>query len=142
MKIVCANCLTTNKIPENKNHQQASCGKCQKSVYSMAPLNLNDNQFYPFIERNELPVIVDFWASWCGPCKTMGPIFANVAKQSPTVLFAKVNTEAAQKIAADANIRSIPTLIFFHKGQEINRISGGLNEFQLKQWIMQSIKLL
>jgi thioredoxin 2 len=87
-------------------------------------------------------VIVDFWASWCGPCKAMAPVFNNIAKQSEGVLFAKVNTEQAQKVSSDATIRSIPTLIFFHHGKEIDRISGGLSESQLKNWIVQCLQKL
>ena len=139
MNIVCACCLTTNRIPDDKEHTVAKCGKCQKSIYSPLPINLNDNTFYPFVERNDLPVIVDFWASWCGPCQNMAPIFNKVAQQSSNLLFTKVNTEQAQKVSADASIRSIPTLIFFHRGQEVDRISGGLGEAQLKQWVITNI---
>ena len=142
MNIVCGHCFTTNRIPDDKNHTQAKCGKCQQAVYQLSPVVLGDNTFYPFIERNHLPVIVDFWASWCGPCQQMAPVFTRVAAQSDTLLFAKVNTEQAQKVSADANIRSIPTLIFFHQGKEIDRVSGGLNEAQLKQWLMASLKKL
>lgn len=139
MNIVCASCLTTNRIPDTKDHSQAKCGKCQKGVYSAEPLNLSDNNVYAFIERNTLPVVIDFWASWCGPCKTMAPIYNKVATQSPEILFAKINTEQAQKVSAQANIRSIPTLVFFHQGKEVDRISGGLNEMQMKQWLVQCI---
>ena len=142
MNIVCAACFTTNRIPEDKNHTDAKCGKCQQAVYNATPIALQNDTFYSFIEKNHLPVIVDFWASWCGPCQNMAPVFTRVAQQSDSILFAKVETEKAQKIVTDANIRSIPTLIFFHQGSEIDRISGGLNEMQLKQWIMQTIKKL
>lgn len=142
MNIVCTSCFTTNRIPAEKAHTDAKCGKCQQPIYSETPIALCNNNFYPYIERNDLPVIVDFWATWCGPCQSMAPIFTKVSKQSEKLLFAKVETEKAQQISADANIRSIPTLIFFHKGTEVDRISGGLNESQLKQWIMQSLKKL
>lgn len=140
MNITCAHCIATNRIPADKNHLQAKCGKCKNTIYSSTPINLSDESFYPFIERNDLPVIVDFWASWCGPCQNMAPIFNQLAQATSNILFAKVNTEQAQQIATDANIRSIPTLIYFYKGQELDRISGGLNEIQLKQWIMQCIQ--
>jgi thioredoxin 2 len=140
MHIVCSHCLAINRIPENKNHTQAKCGKCQKAAYSSSPIELIDPSFYRYIEKNDLPVVVDFWASWCGPCSAMAPVFTKIAKQSEGLLFAKVNTEQAQKVSSDATIRSIPTLIFFHHGKEIDRISGGLSESQLKNWIAQNVQ--
>lgn len=142
MHIVCSHCLAINRIPEEKSHTQAKCGKCQQAAYSSSPIELTDSSFYRYIEKNDLPVVVDFWASWCGPCKAMAPVFNNIAKQSEGLLFAKVNTEQAQKVSSDAIIRSIPTLIFFHHGKEIDRISGGLSGSQLKNWIVQSVQKL
>lgn len=142
MHIVCSNCLAINRIPDEKSHTQAKCGKCQQDAYSSSPIELTDASFYRYIEKNDLPVIVDFWASWCGPCQAMAPVFTNIAKQSEGMLFAKVNTEQAQQVSSDATIRSIPTVIFFHHGKEIDRISGGLSESQLKNWILQSLKKL
>jgi thioredoxin 2 len=140
MNIVCSACFTTNRIPTHKAHQQAQCGKCRRAIYSSTPIELKQNTFYPFIERNDLPIVVDFWAAWCGPCQNMAPIFNKVAHDSPSILFAKVNTEQVQQIAASANIRSLPSLLLFHQGKEIDRISGGLNEAQMKQWIIQTLK--
>jgi len=137
MKIVCGQCFTSNRIPDDKDHTLGKCGKCHQKVYRGLPVELGNNTFSAFIERNDLPVVVDFWASWCGPCQSMAPIYNKVALASPSILFAKVNTEKMQQIAANANIRSLPTLAFFYQGKEIDRISGGLNEIQMKQWLMQ-----
>jgi thioredoxin 2 len=136
MNIVCANCFTTNRIPDDKDHTDAKCGKCKELVYSDKPITLNANTFYPFVERNNMPVVVDFWAAWCGPCQNMAPIYNKVAQSSPALLFAKVDTEKVQQISADAGIRSLPTLVFFYQGEEVDRISGGLSEVQMKQWII------
>jgi len=140
MNIVCGNCFTTNRIPNNKDYTKGKCGKCQQGVYSPVPITLTNNTFHPFIDRNDLPVIVDFWASWCAPCQNMAPIYNKVALSSPSLLFAKVNTEHLQKVSADAGIRSLPTLVLFYKGKEVDRVSGGLNEMQMKQWLVQSLQ--
>jgi thioredoxin 2 len=142
MHIVCSHCLAINRIPESKSHTQAKCGKCQQAAYSSSPVALSDSSFYRYIEKNDLPVIVDFWASWCGPCQAMAPVFSKISKQSDSLLFAKVNTEQAQKVSSDATIRSIPTLVFFYHGKEIDRVSGGLSESQLKNWIVQCLQTI
>lgn len=139
MHIVCSSCATINRIPQGKSLVQAHCGKCKQHVYTGEPINLDDTSFNRYIEKNDAPIIVDFWADWCGPCKTMAPTFNKVAAESSDILFAKVNTELAQQVGSKAGIRSIPTLIFFHKGKEIERVSGALSEQQLKQFIMQCV---
>jgi thioredoxin 2 len=142
MHIVCSQCGAINRIPKDKNLADAKCGKCADFIYSAKPVALNDASFFRYIEKNELPVIVDFWADWCAPCKAMAPVFEAIAAESEGLLFAKVDTQNAQQIGAEASIRSIPTLIFFHQGEEIDRVSGALRESQLKQWIMQCVSKL
>lgn len=140
MLLVCPHCFSTNRIPEDRSHVSGQCGKCKESLKSSAPPQLNDTTFHPYVEKNDLPIVVDFWASWCGPCKAMAPTFAKVAEQSESILFAKVNTEKAQQVSSEATIRSIPTLILFYGGKEITRVSGAMSEPQLKQWIAQSVQ--
>lgn len=142
MHLVCSHCGAINRLPKNAQIAEAKCGKCKQSIYQNKPVQLNDQNFYRFIDKTELPIIVDFWAPWCGPCLSMAPNFEAVASESDGLIFAKLDTQASQQVASQANIRSIPTLIFFKEGKEIDRISGALNQSQLKQWIIQSIQKL
>lgn len=136
LHIVCPHCAAVNRISAAKLNDNPVCGQCKQKLFNGEPLELTGNNFERHIERNDLPVVVDFWASWCGPCQMMAPNFHQAATDlEPYVRLGKVNTEHEQQLAARFSIRSIPTLAIFKNGQEITRQSGALDLAALKRWI-------
>lgn len=140
MIIVCSSCGAKNRVPEEKLSTHPSCGKCHQSLLSQQPIELNEQNFSNFISNTDLPVLIDLWAEWCGPCKMMAPHFAQVATQNPYVIFAKIDTEANPRLSAAFNVRSIPTLVLMNKTTEIARVSGALRAPELQQWLEQNLK--
>jgi len=135
MHLVCPQCGATNRVPIDRLGDAPVCGRCSTALMAAQPVALSDDVLPKFIGGTELPVLVDFWADWCGPCKMMAPQFVAAAQQLPQVRFAKVDTEAAPQASARYGIRSIPTLILFHKGRELARQSGAMSAQDLLRWV-------
>jgi len=136
MELVCPDCGAVNRVPAERLHQHPKCGKCGTELLPAHPVELSATSFDKFIGRNELPVLVDFWAPWCGPCKQFAPTYRQMAGQYVgRVRFAKVNTEAEQTLAGRYSIRSIPTLALFKNGKEVDRVAGALPAQQLQAWL-------
>jgi thioredoxin 2 len=141
LQIVCPKCSTPNRVPEERLADGGTCGKCRNALFNGTPAELTSGNFKRFISQTDIPVVIDFWAPWCEPCKAMAPAFAQAAKEiEPNARLAKIDTQAHQQVAAQYNIRSIPTIIVFKKGKEVARTSGALPASQLKKWIAQSIR--
>jgi thioredoxin 2 len=136
--VVCPHCDAINRIPVGRPAAEAKCGRCHKRIFTGEPVAVSAKSFDAHLKHDDIPVVVDFWAAWCGPCKMMAPVYARVAAElEPEVRFLKVDTEAEGELAARYNIRSIPTLMIFRNGAVVAQRAGALDANALRAWIRQ-----
>ncbi len=140
LHVVCPRCDAVNRVPADRLGEEARCGKCRSPLFSGAPLALDEGRFPKHLGRSDLPLVVDFWAPWCGPCRAMAPAFEAVARRiEPRARLIKLNTEENQGLAQRYGIRSIPTLVVFKDGKEVARTSGAMDAGSLESWLRRAL---
>jgi len=138
--IPCPSCDTLNRLPAERRGEPGKCGHCHRPLFTAHPIDLTLARFSRHADAADLPLLVDFWASWCGPCRVMAPVFEQAAQRfEPRLRFAKVDTDAEQELAARYRIQAIPTMILLQGGRELARHSGAVPASELNRWIEQHL---
>jgi thioredoxin 2 len=139
MIVICPICSTANRLDAGRTRDEPVCGKCGTALLDGEPVAIDDARFERFVARNDLPVVVDFWAAWCGPCRAMAPQFEQAARQlKGEALLVKVDSDANPQTSSRLAIRSIPTLVLFRDGKEIKRQAGAVQAAQIVSWVQSA----